>query len=199
MLSKSPPQVLAIRQQDRVKDERPRELFDLLVDAGSCNCKDPRDRIFALLSMSNAEHRNGLMADYTMTTEQVYTKAATCFLEVHGLDVVFSAVEARAGDVSHTIPSWVPDWTTPQTCTPLTRLIPGRTPTQQRAPLPKSWSVSNAEGTTLRVRGHYVVTITDGLGPTCTPAEDFLNLERFDLDPSRLVVPSAFGTGSEFS
>lgn len=175
VLSDRTPQVLTIRQRRNVENARSRELLDLLADTRSCNCKDPRDRVFALLSMSNAKYRAGLIADYSMSVEQVYINAAAEFLRLYGLDVVFSAVESKEGDYSCTTPSWVPDWTIPQTSTPLTKLIVGGTHTQGTAPSPESRRTWNIQDTSLRVRGRFTVTIDDSLGSVYTP-------DRWGLD-----------------
>jgi hypothetical protein len=47
-------------------------LTRLLAKLGDLNASDPRDKIFAVLGMSNEQNEEGFAADYTKAMEEVY-------------------------------------------------------------------------------------------------------------------------------
>jgi hypothetical protein len=79
---------------------------------GNAECRDPRDRIYAMLSlMRKPDSLIGIEPDYSQTTEQLYTNAATRAMETErNLSLLESCnLATRTLD----IPSWVPDWSVP--------------------------------------------------------------------------------------
>lgn len=74
-------------------------------------CRDPRDRLFAVLSiLSKEDRRLGIAADYTKETEEVYIDVARRFLSIkHSLDL-FESCDLSSRKIE--VPSWVPDWST---------------------------------------------------------------------------------------
>lgn len=85
-------------------------ILRLIFDTVSCSCKDDRDRIFALLSLLHFNEEQGLVADYNLSTMQVYTGIAA-FLATNGLAwAVFMLASRLASNAYSVLPSWVPDW-----------------------------------------------------------------------------------------
>ncbi|KAK5711418.1 hypothetical protein LTR15_012491 [Elasticomyces elasticus] len=73
------------------------------------DCLDARDRIFALLGISNDTY--GIVPGYTEDYRHVYTQfAAACLRQGLLLPILACAVETRSGFPPCQMPSWVPDW-----------------------------------------------------------------------------------------
>lgn len=78
---------------------------ELLLKTFSCQALDERDRVFALLGLVQGAHLEGLIADYTKTTEDVYIGLAAYFLIRHGQTNIL--IWATVSNHSLT---WVPTW-----------------------------------------------------------------------------------------
>lgn len=82
-------------------------LLSLVLDTASCQCSDPRDRIFAFFSLAQTAYEENLRAEYHLSIEQVYTGIAGYFMtKEHILDVLRLA--SLTPSMSF-LPSWVPD------------------------------------------------------------------------------------------
>ncbi|KAI7786023.1 hypothetical protein LA080_004877 [Diaporthe eres] len=89
-------------------------VLDALLLGRSCKASDPRDKVFGLLRMMSEESRP--LADYSLSTAEVYTQTAMYLLEVQewGLDVTMGNLCHRSDEArtqTPNLPSWVPDWT----------------------------------------------------------------------------------------
>ncbi|PWY85601.1 hypothetical protein BO83DRAFT_443532 [Aspergillus eucalypticola CBS 122712] len=83
-----------------------RELLPILAQASSYECSDPRDKVFAVLSLVS---QSELKPDYTVSVESVYTGLSAYLMEVcNSMDVL----ELAGLTIKKTfdLPSWVPDW-----------------------------------------------------------------------------------------
>ncbi|KAI0472962.1 heterokaryon incompatibility protein-domain-containing protein [Xylariaceae sp. FL0804] len=104
-----PPPALAF---DSTTYTTPGKFLSLLDLARSCEAKDPRDKVYALLGLVPGASHQHLVADYNLTVEETYTQVALQLASQHG----WASVLCRAG-LKHqslsTLPSWVPDWTWP--------------------------------------------------------------------------------------
>jgi hypothetical protein len=104
----------AFDEQDPA-DSKPRsfDLVALLDDTRHCKTSDPRDRIFAFLSLAHSWYR--IPVDYTLSSHQVLVIVAKEVLRIDQsssmpLDLL-SRVAMRQGKARHSrLPSWVPDW-----------------------------------------------------------------------------------------
>jgi hypothetical protein len=90
-----------------------RSLLSLIKATKYCQCSDPRDRIFALLSLiPDSEKEVGIEPDYTKDVYEVYQDVAIKFTKWFGTLELLHTVERHEHLVG--VPSWVPDWSTPK-------------------------------------------------------------------------------------
>ena len=68
---------------------------------------DPRDKIFAFLGLTLVN--GGIKPDYSMSCEELYTKAAILMLEEDPF-FILSCAEYSAQGSEPSLPSWVPNW-----------------------------------------------------------------------------------------
>lgn len=82
-----------------------RDLLPILAQAFSYECSDPRDKIFAVLSLIS---QSELKPDYTVSVESVYTGLSAYLIKIcNSMDVLeLAGLTVKTFDV----PSWVPDW-----------------------------------------------------------------------------------------
>lgn len=87
-----------------------------VVDTVTCNCSDARDRIFALFSLMRSSSdevlatKIGLVADYSLSVEQVYSGTAALLVASGFLGTVLKLAIQTTGRSHRFLPSWVPDW-----------------------------------------------------------------------------------------
>lgn len=96
----------------------PATFLNLLRDTSTCKASDPRDKVFALLGLVPEARSEGLVADYSKTTSEIFTGIAAYFLLRHGQSSILDAAaatpatfksedaEARASNIHR--PSWIP-------------------------------------------------------------------------------------------
>ncbi|XP_014550996.1 hypothetical protein COCVIDRAFT_20664 [Bipolaris victoriae FI3] len=79
---------------------------------GNAECRDDRDRIYAMLSlMRESDASIGIRPDYSLTTQELYSKAAVGAIELHQSLVLLE--NCRLATRTLNILNWVPDWTVP--------------------------------------------------------------------------------------
>ncbi|KAF6220712.1 hypothetical protein HO133_003145 [Letharia lupina] len=84
-----------------------------------CKCSDPKDRIYAVLSLLDRfEEGINIEPDYTKTTAQVYQDVVTRHIEHHNDLEMLTYCELR-NDMPAEMPTWVPNWTVADTAVPL--------------------------------------------------------------------------------
>ncbi|EGO56918.1 hypothetical protein NEUTE1DRAFT_84487 [Neurospora tetrasperma FGSC 2508] len=97
-----------IKDFETRKYRLPGYLVRLVMDSWSSQASDPRDKIFALLGVVTGAAADGLVGDYSLSVEQVYTGLAAFALTKHGeVDILRYA---SGYTKSRNLPSWVPDW-----------------------------------------------------------------------------------------
>ncbi|KAF5646236.1 heterokaryon incompatibility protein [Fusarium sp. NRRL 52700] len=92
-------------------------LLSLLRHSWSRLCADPRDKVFAILAVSDLKdsHSERLEIDYTKSTSRVFTDATKAIIETSSSLDVLSYVSAADRTSSSDLPSWVPNWDTYKT------------------------------------------------------------------------------------
>ena len=106
--------------QQSISQGTPVDITHLIATSSFMNSTDPRDRIFALLGMT-FDSRYGdhlLVADYSLTTREVYINVTTHILRSRQtLDILnhvshdsIEREDSTPGEAVHSLPSWVPDW-----------------------------------------------------------------------------------------
>jgi hypothetical protein len=67
---------------------------------------DDRDKIFAIMGLFDGLDADGLVPDYELSVEQVYTGIAAHLLDQHRMFHILTLQSTKQED----LPSWVPDW-----------------------------------------------------------------------------------------
>jgi len=83
----------------------------LLEYTKACKCSDPRDMIFALLSLDETTSRYQIKPDYTKSTHDVYEDAFKRITAARKNLDLLTTVEMHPSNALD--PSWVPDWSHP--------------------------------------------------------------------------------------
>lgn len=95
------------------------DMPNLIAKTRHCKCADPRDRVFAVLSLCTDTAKMGIEVDYTKTVVEVYKDALFCFLR---RTECLMLEDMRPGGALVGAPSWVPNWTIPNSCYPIQHL-----------------------------------------------------------------------------
>ncbi|KAJ8058806.1 hypothetical protein OCU04_011794 [Sclerotinia nivalis] len=83
-------------------------LFELLLSHKSKKSSDPKDKVYALIGISNSRKSFGRF-DYSLSVRQVYTHTARHIIhDSRRLDIICVDQKVSDGDE---LPSWVPNWT----------------------------------------------------------------------------------------
>ena len=85
---------------------------EILVESRDCKATDPRDKVFALLSIASDAEAPSLDPQYGLSVEEVY-RATTAYLlcRCDRIDILYNAGYAK---VRLDLPSWVQDWSYPR-------------------------------------------------------------------------------------
>jgi hypothetical protein len=78
----------------------------------SFHATDPRDMIFALLNISSDASALGIVADYSLTTEEVYIRTTETLIRAGKLGILSLS---GIGPNPRNLPSWVPDFSLART------------------------------------------------------------------------------------
>lgn len=87
-----------------------RTLFDLLEQSDRLHCQDPRDKLFALLTLFERDSPLEIAIDYGRSTTEVY-RNLSWFLISHGIFEILSLKQSLPSDRIGPLPSWTVDWT----------------------------------------------------------------------------------------
>jgi hypothetical protein len=88
----------------------PYSIKNIIDDTKSCVCSDPRDKIYALLSLLRASDRTGIEPDYTKSVYEVYQHATLSIIESSRQLDVLATIESH--EHLEGVPSWVPNVST---------------------------------------------------------------------------------------
>jgi hypothetical protein len=92
-------------------------IVDLLHAGRNSLSKDPRDKVFALLSLENGDSKMEIYPNYSKPVEWLFTHVAVQSIKNSKCLDILSHVRGKTG--LHHLPSWVPDWTLPTNEEPL--------------------------------------------------------------------------------
>ncbi|KAH8600221.1 heterokaryon incompatibility protein-domain-containing protein [Bisporella sp. PMI_857] len=96
-----------------------RKIKRLLPLLRSTACKDPRDKVLAILGISHDDNRWIVFPDYEWDVVNLYTSIVSYWIwGVGKMDISFLN-HIQDSNPKHKLPSWVPDWSTPVIATPL--------------------------------------------------------------------------------
>ncbi|CAF9907047.1 hypothetical protein IMSHALPRED_005426 [Imshaugia aleurites] len=96
--------------------------MDLMRQTKRCKCLDPRDRVYAILSLLNdVDKAAGIEPDYEKTTSQVYQDVTLRLIALrqHANILTVSGLENKPSGM----PTWVPDWTNFNAAYPLSNAL----------------------------------------------------------------------------
>ncbi|RYC55067.1 hypothetical protein CHU98_g11137 [Xylaria longipes] len=104
----SPLRQMRYREQNRLRAGSEISLVPLLVLSRKFLAHDPRDKLYALLSLAKDGRTLIPTPDYSQTAEHVFFDTARCMIEDHDrTDVILLAHRTRG---RRNLPSWAPDW-----------------------------------------------------------------------------------------
>lgn len=99
-----------------------RPFYSLIEKTKDCKCSDPREKVFALISMLDQwDKRIGIQADYTKTVSEVYQDAVIRYIGYVRNLRILSTVEID--DDQEGLPSWVPNLTVPHALTSMSTCL----------------------------------------------------------------------------
>jgi hypothetical protein len=94
-------------------------LLQLLRQFRSRKSKDPKDKVFALLGLTNFwGRRRPIVPDYNCSVRQIFREVVREMIGVTNTLSILAGTLNKAGS----LPSWIPDWSTPLDPTELQRL-----------------------------------------------------------------------------
>jgi hypothetical protein len=86
-------------------------LFEVLSITGECECKDPVDKIFGLLSMCTAEDRQAIRVDCKLKARDLVIMVAKYHFRQRERYSPLKILQTHQAKKDPTLPSWVPDYT----------------------------------------------------------------------------------------
>jgi hypothetical protein len=83
------------------------QLFELLCNTHPMRATDPRDKVYALLSVASDSRNLPIFVNYDCSAEQLYTSVATALVQEYE---PIELLNSNLGSKKLKLPSWVPDW-----------------------------------------------------------------------------------------
>lgn len=97
------------RARQAVEENKPRKLLTLLQHSRSCEASDARDKIYALLGLSEDANEPSIQISYSEPASHLLERVARILiLTDSGVEVLY---EAGGYKKLQDLPSWSPDWT----------------------------------------------------------------------------------------
>ncbi|KAF2669536.1 hypothetical protein BT63DRAFT_263718 [Microthyrium microscopicum] len=84
-------------------------LFNVLCESASYQCEDPRDKLFAIISLLEGDIPPDLEANYSRSVEEVYTNISRHLLSHGATKALAAAIGIELANRRH-LPSWTIDW-----------------------------------------------------------------------------------------
>jgi hypothetical protein len=108
------PRMLHITRLVEEANEGRRDLWRLLANTQRALCHDPRDRIYAQLSMLPETMQEIIIPSYEKTVREVYIDAFLAFNQFDERKNLLGQCGERAVTSQLDIPTWVPNWSFPR-------------------------------------------------------------------------------------
>jgi hypothetical protein len=90
----------------------PQTMSDLLSHHRGLQASDLRDHVYALLDISSDMSTTAFVPDYSRSTEEVFRRLVKKHVELnHDLTIICASQPSATPNI--TLPSWVPDWSSP--------------------------------------------------------------------------------------
>ena len=163
------------------REVRPQSLLNVLQHLRTYECKDSRDKVYAVLGMASEVTEGSIVPDYLKPLHEVYVDVARLLLgdsteaNFNLLGHVLRPTDewARLDLPDKEIPSWVPDWRGPKAdVIPFKKVLDrddvGQTPSYNASKGIKS--CVQISGSTLYVRGLCIDNITS-VNPICVDGQ----------------------------
>jgi hypothetical protein len=121
------------------------DLLHVLQRFRYCKAADPRDKIYALLRLTDVLGDDAFKIDYTKSPEELYRKVVTfCLERQRSLDILGYVLTSEIPDMElPKLPSWVPDWSVKS----------------RSRPFNHNWTSDNSAGTLYSSSGHLLVSM----------------------------------------
>ena len=88
----------------------------VLDNSRSASCSDPRDKVFAVLSLADPGETRGIDADYSKPAEAIFNDLVLHFnSKIQSLDIL-THCQMRDDTGGMELPTWIPNWTVPRLC-----------------------------------------------------------------------------------
>ena len=88
----------------------------VLDNSRSASCSDPRDKVFAVLSLADPGETRGIDADYSKPAEAIFYDLVLHFTsKIKSLDIL-THCQMRDDTGGMELPTWIPNWTVPRLC-----------------------------------------------------------------------------------
>lgn len=107
----NPPSVLRWTPSSRPEEQN--DILAVLCKSRNCSARDPRDKIYALLGLTDLRFSSQFPVDYSLTHLEVFTKLAIyCIAELGRFDILQHCqhVSDRDWQGTRCIPTWIPQW-----------------------------------------------------------------------------------------
>jgi len=99
-----------------------RKIKRLLPLLRSTTCKEPHDKVLALLGIAHDDYRWIVFPDYKLPVVNLYACIVSYWIQEQGrMDISFLN-HVQDSNPEHNLPSWVPDWSSPALARPLIEL-----------------------------------------------------------------------------
>ncbi|KAM5349203.1 hypothetical protein ACJ41O_009026 [Fusarium nematophilum] len=87
------------------------DLFSCLLLCADKSCRDPRDKLYALLGILSESDRSQFHVNYKLDPRDVYIDIVDYVIsKTDRLDIICCAANPVFAENIHMLPSWVPDW-----------------------------------------------------------------------------------------
>ena len=104
--------LLIDRDRKELSESKTTDVLALMLPHRRSAATDPRDKVFALLGLTQPSHLNGLdvRVDYILEPAEVYTRFARSHVQLTQSPDILSVPRVHRQQGVQGLPVWVPDW-----------------------------------------------------------------------------------------